>query len=130
MENKAGRLADICEVIANAGANIRGFVISDTAQFGIVRFVLSGTDAAAAALRSADFTVTESEVLVLDLSEDRPGGLAAVLKEVSDAGVNVEYAYSLVEHFLSLSVTDIDSAAKLVQDIPIPLLAQADIDAL
>ena len=130
MENRAGRLADICEVVASAGANIRGFVISDTAQFGIVRFVLSNTDGALEALRSAGFTVTESPVLVLDLSEDRPGGLAAVLKAVSDVGVNVEYAYSLVERFLAISVEDIDSAQKRIQTIEIPLLAQANIDAL
>ena len=130
MENKAGRLADICEVVASANANIRGFVISDTAQFGIVRFVLSNTDAASAALSEAGFTVAESSVLVLDLSADRPGGLAAVLKEVSDAGVNVEYAYSLVERFLAISVADVDNATKRVHNIGIPLLAQADIDAL
>ena len=130
MENRAGRLADICEVIADADANIRGFVISDTAQFGIVRFVLSHTDAAITALKEAGFTVTESPVLVLDLSADRPGGLAAVLKAVSEAGVNVEYAYSLVERFLALSVENIDSAEERVQNIGIPLLAQADIDAL
>ncbi|MDR1412374.1 MAG: ACT domain-containing protein [Actinomycetes bacterium] len=130
MENKAGRLADITETVAAAGANIRGFVISDTVGFGIVRFILNGTVAAMDALTQKGFTTSVDEVLVVDLSVDRPGGLAAVLRDISDTGVNVEYAYSLVERYLAISVADVDRACKLLQDSSIPVLTQADIDAL
>ncbi|MDR1776174.1 MAG: ACT domain-containing protein [Actinomycetes bacterium] len=130
MENKAGRLADITAAVATAGSNIRGFVVSDTAEFGIIRFVLSRFDEGVAALRNAGFTTAESEVIVIDLSEDRPGRLAAVLRELSDVGVNVEYAYSLVDRLLAISVADANSAEKLIAQRNIRVLSQADIDSL
>jgi hypothetical protein len=130
MENKAGRLAEICDVIASANSNIRGFVINDTQQFGIVRFVLSNAGAAMDALSMKGFTITESKVLVLDLSSDRPGGLARVLSEINASGVNIEYAYSLVDRLLAIAVDDLHGAEEKIRGLNIDLLTQDDIDAL
>jgi hypothetical protein len=130
MENKAGRITEITETLANAGTNIRGFVVSDTAQFGIVRVIVDNTDVGLKALTDAGFTVSVNDVLVVDLADDHPGILSAVLKDISAAGVNVEYAYSLVSRLLAISAEDVDTAQKLLQDSSITLLAEADIEAL
>ena len=123
IENKAGRITEVTDALAKAGLNIRGFAVSDTADFGIVRVIVNDPDAGKTALEAAGFTVRETPVLVVNLSEDRPGGLAAALKTVSDAGVNVEYIYSLVSTYLALNVADVDKARDLLKDTNIELVS-------
>ncbi|HET6494367.1 MAG TPA: amino acid-binding protein [Thermoleophilia bacterium] len=126
IENKAGRLTEVSEVLGTAGVNIRGFSISDTAGFGIVRLVVDYPERGRDALVGAGFTVRTSEVLCIDLP-DKPGGLASVLKMVSDAGVNIEYVYSLIATYVVINVADIDKAVSLLENRPVALVSQENI---
>jgi len=128
IENQPGRVSEVSDVIGRAGLNIRGFSVSDTADYGIVRLIVDDPDAGAAALREAGFTVKESEVLCIDLP-DVPGGLAGVLKIVSGAGVNIEYVYSLISTYVVINVGDIDRALALLKDEPVRLVTQEEIAA-
>lgn len=123
VENKAGRVTEVTDTLAKAGLNIRGLAISDTADFGIVRVIVNDPARGKEALEAAGFTVKETPVLVINLSKDQPGGLAAVLKTVSDAGVNVEYLYSLVSTYLALYTADVEKARALLQDTNIELVS-------
>ena len=126
IENKAGRVSEITEVLGGAGVNIRGFSVSDTTDYGIVRLVVDDPDAGLAALHAAGFTVKESDVICIDLP-DRPGGLAGVLKVVSEAGVNIEYVYSLISTYVVINVADIDRALSLLEGQPVVLVSQEEI---
>ncbi len=126
IENKAGRVSDVTDVLGKAKVNIRGFSVSDTADYGIIRLVVNDPDKGRQALADAGFTVKESEVICIDLP-DKPGGLAAVLKHVSDAGVNIEYVYSLISTYVVINVADIDRAVALLKDAPIKLVSQEEI---
>ena len=123
IENKAGRITEVTDALAKAGLNIRGLAVSVTADFGIVRVIVNDPIAGKAALERAGFTVRETPVLVINLADDRPGGLATVLKTVSDAGVNVEYIYSLVSTYLALNVADVDAAKALLKNTNIDLVS-------
>jgi len=126
IENKAGRVSEVTDTLGQAGVNIRGFSVSDTADFGIVRLIVNDPDLGAQVLKDAGFTVKESEVLCVELP-DVPGGLASILKIVSDAGVNIEYVYSLISTYVVINVADVDRAAALLKDKPVVLVAQEDI---
>ena len=126
VENKAGRVSEVSDVLGAAGVNIRGFSVSDTADYGIVRVVVDDPEAGRKALVAAGFTVKASDVLCLDLP-DEPGGLARVLTMVSDAGVNIEYVYSLISTFVVINVADIDRAVSLLKDAPVELISQETI---
>ncbi|HZL06860.1 MAG TPA: ACT domain-containing protein, partial [Coriobacteriia bacterium] len=95
IENKSGRVSEVTDILGKAGINIRGFSVSDTADYGILRLIVDAPAKAAAALRAEGFTVREDDVVCIDLP-DVPGGLAGVLKIVAAAGVNIEYVYSLI----------------------------------
>ena len=126
IENKAGRVSEVTDVLGEAGVSIRGFSVSDTADYGIVRLVMDDPKRGHEALSDAGFTVKENDVLCLDLP-DHPGGLAGVLKVVSNAGVNIEYVYSLIATYVVINVADIDRAAKLLDGKPVRLVTQEEI---
>lgn len=126
IENKAGRVSEVTDVLGRAGINIRGFSVSDTADYGIVRLVVDDPDRADATLHEAGFAVKMNDVLCVELP-DRPGGLASVLKIVADAGVNIEYVYSLIATYVVINVADIDRASSLLRDKPVTLVGQEEI---
>ena len=126
IENKAGRVSEVTEILGRAGVNIRGFSVSDTADYGIVRLVVDDPDNGLETLKSAGFTVKESDVICVHLP-DKPGGLAGVLRVVSDAGVNIEYVYSLISTFVVINVADVDRALQLLRDQPVQLVSQEEI---
>jgi hypothetical protein len=126
IENKTGRVSEVSDVLGSAGVNIRGFSVSDTADYGIVRLVVDNPERAQEVLHDAGFTVKTSEVVCLNLP-DQPGGLAGILKIVADAGVNIEYVYSLISTYVVINVADIDRALALLKDKPVVLVSQEEI---
>lgn len=126
IENKAGRVSEVTAVLGETGVNIRGFSVSDTAEFGILRLVVDDPDRGKSVLKEAGFTVKESDVVCIKLP-DEPGSLARVLKVVSDAGVNIEYVYSLVSTYVVVNVSDIDRALQMLSNQPVQLVSQEEI---
>ncbi len=96
IENKSGRLADVTQVIGEAGVNIRALSLADTSDFGILRLIVDKTDLAKAVLKEHGFTVNKTEVVAVEVP-DRPLGLHGILRILDGARVNVEYMYAFVE---------------------------------
>lgn len=93
LENKSGRLAEVCATLGEAGINIRALCIADTSDFGILRLIVNDPDAAVEVLQSAGFSVGSTGVLALRIP-DRPGGLGEVLDHLQAESINVEYMYA------------------------------------
>jgi len=126
IEHKAGGVSEVTDVLGTTGINIRGFSVSDTADHGIVRLVVDDPAAAHVALAAAGFTVKESPVVCLELP-DTPGGLAQVLKVVGEAGVAIEYVYSLISAFVVINVADVERAVQQLQGKPVRMVSQEEI---
>ena len=127
--NEAGRVSEVTSILGGEDINIRGFSVSDTADYGILRLIVDKPDEAAKALREAGFTVKENDVIVVDLP-DHPGGLAGVLKIVSEAGVNIEYVYSLIGTYVVLNVMDVDRAVALLKDRPVRIVGASEVASI
>ena len=124
--NEAGRISEVSKVLGEAKINIRGFSVADTAEYGILRLIVDKPSAAHESLKNAGFTVKETGVICIDLP-DQPGGLASVLKNVSEAGVNIEYVYSLIGTYVVLNVANTARAVALLKDCPVRLVSQEEI---
>lgn len=124
--NEAGRISEVSKVLGDAKINIRGFSVADTAEYGILRLIVDKPSTAHESLKNAGFTVKETGVICIDLP-DQPGGLASVLKNVSEAGVNIEYVYSLIGTYVVLNVANTTRAVALLKDCPVRLVSQEEI---
>jgi len=96
LENKSGRLADVADVLAKAGINIRALSLADTTDFGILRLIVNDSEKAKGVLKENGFTVGKTEVIAVEVS-DTPGGLARILNVMRTEGINVEYMYAFVQ---------------------------------
>ena len=96
LENKSGRLAEVCGILAKKGINIRALSLADTVDFGIFRLIVNDGQKAQAVLKDNGFTIARNEVVVVMLP-DRPGGLAEILKTLNGKNINVEYMYAFVQ---------------------------------
>lgn len=95
LENKAGRLSHVTRVLGDAGINIRALSIADTSDFGILRIIVNDPGRAYRILKEADFTVSETEVVAVQVP-DSPGGLATVLEQMAESDLNIEYLYAFL----------------------------------
>ena len=93
LENRPGRLGAPLEAIAAEGINILTLSLADTEQFGILRLIVREWEQARRILEEAGWVVNLTEVVAVDVL-DRPGGLAATLKVIEGAGLNIEYMYA------------------------------------
>lgn len=134
VENKKGRLAEITETLAKAGANIRALSIADTTDFGILRLIVDDADNAAAALKEAGITVSITNVIAVGIS-DVPGAFAVPMRILADAGIDVEYMYAFITRnsekaYVILRVADNDAAAKVLMDKGVELLDEEGFHSL
>lgn len=96
LENKSGRLAELCRTLGAAGVNMHALMVADTAEFGVIRIICDTPERAKGLLEDHGFGVSVTRVLAVEIP-DRPGGLADVLEALDGANMNVEYAYCFVE---------------------------------
>jgi hypothetical protein len=118
LENKAGRLAEVASILAEAGVNIRALALADTSDFGVLRMIVNDNQKAIAALKNRGFTVGKMDVVAVEV-EDRPGGLHKILDILLKTGINVEYMYAFVTQsgdnaIMIFKFVNIDEAVKVL----------------
>ena len=134
LENKSGRLAEVTDILARNGINIRALSLADSADFGIFRLIVSDTEKAQQLLKERGFTVGKNEVIAVEVP-DRPGGLAGILSAFQGKGINVEYMYAFVQKkegnaILIFRFDEIDNAIDTLQKAGIRILKGEEMQTL
>lgn len=134
LENKAGRLSEVCRILGQADINIRALALADTTDFGILRLIVNDTAKAKATLNEKGFTVGRTDVVAVEVP-DRPGGLAAVLGILEEHEINVEYMYAFVQQSGANAVIifrfdDLDLAVAKLQAAGVTVLPGEKVYAL
>lgn len=129
VENQSGHVARVLDALHKAEVQVRGYCMSDTGDYGIVRFVVDDPEKAKAVLTDMGCAVATKEVLCLRLV-DTPGELARIMGVIAKLGINVEYSYSLVSTYIAISVKDLAAAEEALKDESIELIDQAQLTAL
>lgn len=92
LENEEGRLAAMCQILADANINMTALTVADTASFGVARLLVDKPKAAVDALLKAGYRAQLVEVFAAEIP-NVPGGLARLLDAFAQAHYNLEYAY-------------------------------------
>jgi len=134
LENKIGRLAEITKILGNEGVNIRALSIADTAEFGILRMIVSQPEETRSILEKSGFTVLETGVIVVEVA-DRPGGLAQILEILAKVNLNVEYLYAFVSPkgknaLVVLKIEKLVEAVELLTKEKVKILTPEEISKL
>jgi len=120
VENQPGRLSAILEVLEKRQISIRALSVSDTAEIGIVRMILTKPEEGLNELRKAGFTTRMDWVLIVEIP-DVPGGLLhSVAKPMAEAGINLLYFYAYTEPtthktMVVLKTDDLEKAERILE---------------
>ena len=110
VQNKSGKLAASLAILRDNDIDVRALTIADTPDFGILRLLVDDAAKAEQVLADNNFIVQSTEVVVVAVP-DQKGGLASLLEPMAEAGVNIEYMYSLISRdakdaYMVFRVTD------------------------
>jgi len=97
LENRTGQLAQITQLLAQNGVDIRAISIAETADYGLARMIVSDTQKASAILLQHGDVLSMNPVWAVEVP-DRPAGLSDLLTVLAENHVDVEYMYSLFTH--------------------------------
>ncbi len=134
LENRQGRLYDVCSLLGDNNVNIRALTIAETESFGGLRIVVDKSELAIQLLRDNHFVANFTDVIAIEVP-DKPGGLASILKILAENDVNIEYMYGFVEKFsdkalLVMRFEDTDFAQQILAKHNVRAVAEKDIEGL
>lgn len=91
-ENKKGTLQHITGILKEEQINILGSVTNDSAEYGIIRMVVSEPEKASQALMKSGYLCRLTDVLGIEVA-DEVGNLNTLLQALYDSNINVNYVY-------------------------------------
>ena len=91
-ENKKGNLQHITRILADENINIWGSVTNDSAEYGIIRMVVSDAEKAKDALEKENFLCRLTDIIGVEM-DDEVGNLNRLLQTLSESNINVDYIY-------------------------------------
>ena len=117
LNDQPGELARISGLLGAAGVSIQGFcAVTSGGGRAEVHFLVDDMTAAFSALGSAGVEiVSEQEVAVVSVVDDRPGVLGEVSRKLGESGINITLAYLATDTRLVFAADDL-AAAKAALD--------------
>lgn len=130
IENRQGRLDEVVGLLGDNGIDLAALSIGDTENFGILRAIVSDPEKAVPLLQANGYTANLTNVTAVAVP-DSPGGLAGVLRLLREAGVSIEYLYSLVRRVdesavLVLRVDEPEKALRLFEESGVRVITQEE----
>ena len=115
--NQPGALVDAIKSISDAKINIRALSIAEANDFGILRIIVSDSDAVGKLL-GEQYLFTKTEVVAAQMS-DRSGALYPILVVLNEANINIEYMYAFTgsgseEAYVVFRVNDVKLAEEVL----------------
>jgi hypothetical protein len=117
MDDQPGKLADLGEATGRAGVNIMGLCAVVGDGKGFIHLLVEDESAARRALDEAGISVAdEREAVVVDL-HDKPGAMGEVARDLAEAGVNIDVAYTIFTGVRLVILTEDVEAAHQALDL-------------
>ena len=131
LENSAGRLQSVLQVLKNENINIVSLSVADTNDYGMLRMIVSDAGKAKEALKNAGLSAHLTDVVAIKLPHT-VGSLSDVLTKVADAGINVEYMYALSTKdenaCIVIKPENPEACAKALEDIGLTFVTNEEVE--
>ena len=117
IENKTGRINEVTRILKENGINMSAFSLAETADFGILRMIVSDVEGAQRALKAAHFGVSVTDVLCI-VCPNKPGAMHRVLEVLAREQVFIEYMYAFSQGETAdvvIRPTDVERAAEILK---------------
>jgi hypothetical protein len=112
MEDRPGKLAELGQATGRAGVNIDGLCAMVGDGKGLIHILVQDEESAKTALEEAGIDVAdEREAVIVDL-HDRPGAMGEIARDLAEAGVSVDVAYTIFSGVRLVIVTEDVEAAR------------------
>lgn len=129
IENKSGRLTEVLEVLGRENIRITALSVADTAEFGILRLIVTDPERARELLKENSFTVNITDVISV-MAPNEAKHYAKVLKILSDLDISVEYTYAFSvgdKSIIILRCSNNDAAIEALKSHEMELLRASDL---
>jgi hypothetical protein len=88
LKNEPGGMATLAEALAARGVDLRAIGGGGIGETGHVIMTTADDEATKAVLEEGGYVFIEGESILAEV-DDRPGGMAALSRQLADAGVNI-----------------------------------------
>ena len=126
LENKTGRINEVTKILGTNGINMKAFSMAETADFGILRLIVSEVDKAVQVLRDASFAVMLTDVVCLNVP-NVAGALSGILETLAANEIFIEYMYAFSEGETANVVirpNDLDKCVAVLSDCQCTLIRE------
>ena len=114
LQNELGRLEEVTDILYKNSINISALSIAETAEYGILRMIVSDLDKAADALKNEEFNIKISDVICVE-TPDIPGELHKSLQILSSNGINLRYMYGYSNGGTARLIMKVSDPEKAIQ---------------
>ncbi len=117
MENRPGKLAELGEATGRAGVNIEGLCAMVGDGKGFIHLLVDDAGAARKALEEAGIDVAdERDAVIVDL-HNKPGAMGEVARDLAEAGVSIDVAYTIFSGVRLVIVTEDTEKAQAALEV-------------
>lgn len=113
LENRAGRLDEVLEVLAAGEVNIVALSLADTSDYGMLRMIVSDPHKARAVLKDAGITAMLTDVVALRVPH-ATGSLSKAMHQLVEGELNIEYMYAFANGADAAAVLKTDDPARVI----------------
>ena len=131
LENRAGQLAQITQLLAQNQVNLRAISIAETSDYGLARMIVDDAHKASAILLEHGDILSMTPVWAVEVP-DKPSGLADLLAVLAQYHVDVEYMYSLFASkdgraYMVLRISDEAAFSKAIAETDIKIVGNKEL---
>ena len=113
LENREGRLDEVLTVLGKNDVNIVALSLADTADYGMLRMIVSDPMKGRMVLKEAGITAMLTDVVAIRVPH-ATGSLSKAMHALVEAKVNVEYMYAFANGADASAVLKSDEPEKAV----------------
>ena len=131
MENRVGRLHEVFRQVERHDLRLVGLSVVYSVDFAVARLIVDNSDRARELFQLAGLTVTETDVVGVELPE-KPQPFLSIFTALVSAELNIHYTYPLLHRrqgrgAIALHVDDVDQATQILSAADFRLITEGDL---